>query len=76
MAREFASEARRAARMSRLEKKNREDRVAAIVMRALVGEDGVCGERISNVRFTDKGCSVDLANGDTIAVRITAYNAD
>jgi len=59
--------------MSRLEKKNREDRAASAIMRALVTETEVSGQRITNVRFTDKGCSIDLADGGTIAVRITAY---
>ena len=70
-----AQKKRRTPRVDKLEKKNREDRVASIVMRALVTEPDICGERIGNVRFTDKGCSIDLANGDTIAIRITAYAA-
>jgi hypothetical protein len=76
LAREFAAEAKRGTRMSKLEKKNREDRVANVIMRALVTESDVSGERVTNVRFTDKGCSIDLADGGTIAVRITAYSAE
>ena len=65
--------------MSRLEKKNREDRVASMTLGAFVSNGGVldiCGVPIKNVRFTDKGCSIDLDDGGTIAIRITAYGQD
>lgn len=63
--------------MTRLEKRNRENAVASLAMRGVLsGENMICGIAIKNVRFTDKGFSVDLDNGDTIACRITAYEAE
>ena len=76
LARQFAAEARRSPRMTKLEKANRENHVASTCMRGLLADKTICGETVTNVRYTDKGCSVDLSDGSTIAVRITAYPAD
>lgn len=78
LAKEVAREARRAP-FSRLDKKNREDRIASLIVGMFSYEsefNDVCGARVTNVRFTDRGASIDLADGGTIAVRITAYAPD
>ncbi len=64
------------ARLQKLEKENRQNQVAAAAMRGVLGETEITGIKISNVRYTDKGISVDLSDGSTIAVRITAYAPD
>ena len=59
--------------LTKLDKKNREDRAALIVMRALLSEEGnIDNRRISNARYTTRGLVIDLSDGSTINIRITA----
>lgn len=67
-------------RMSVRDRKNREDRLASEIMRALTGYDApktIDGASVHNVRFkpTKLGAQmvVDLADGTEIHVMITAY---
>lgn len=76
IAREIATEARRAPRLPKLEKKNRENAVASAAMRGVLSEAMICGVKVFNVRFTDKGLGVDLEDGSTVVCRITAYAPD
>lgn len=72
LAREFSREASRSTGLSKLEKENREDRLASKIMKALTdsGDAEICGVKIENVTFTKSGCHVFLADRTSLKITI------